>query len=124
MFPFVPPPKDTDPTRAAIGSFLAEEMGLLSAYVVEVMREEWEFGRTSEKTMRCCVPACVRVCQTDRFAEAIDSPANRAALGECEAQASADGVFGVPTFVVGTEVFWGNDRLDFLAEHLDGLRLA
>jgi 2-hydroxychromene-2-carboxylate isomerase len=25
------------------------------------------------------------------------------------------GVFGVPTFVVGDELFWGQDRLDFLA---------
>lgn len=122
--PFVPPPKDTDPTRAAIGSFLAEEMGLLSTYVVEVMREEWEFGQDIGKDDALLRAGLRAGLPTDRFAEAIDSPANRAALGECEAQASADGVFGVPTFVVGTEVFWGNDRLDFLAEHLDGLRLA
>lgn len=24
------------------------------------------------------------------------------------------GVFGAPTFFVGTEMFWGNDRLDFV----------
>ena len=28
------------------------------------------------------------------------------------------GVFGVPFFVVGEAKFWGQDRLDFLAEHL------
>ena len=26
--------------------------------------------------------------------------------------------FGVPTFVVGDEVFWGNDRLPLLRHHL------
>ena len=30
------------------------------------------------------------------------------------------GVFGVPTWVVGEAVFWGQDRLDFLDAHLAG----
>ena len=33
-------------------------------------------------------------------------------------QAIAAGVFGVPTFAVGDELFWGQDRLDFLARAL------
>jgi 2-hydroxychromene-2-carboxylate isomerase len=33
-------------------------------------------------------------------------------------QARSRGIFGAPTFFVGTEMFWGNDRLD------DALRLA
>ena len=32
--------------------------------------------------------------------------------------AQARGVFGVPTMMVGDEMWWGNDRLDFLAEFL------
>jgi 2-hydroxychromene-2-carboxylate isomerase len=32
--------------------------------------------------------------------------------------AVAEGVFGVPFFTVGEAKFWGQDRLDFLAEHL------
>lgn len=35
-----------------------------------------------------------------------------AALERETAQAEALGVFGSPSFVVGTEVFWGDDRLD------------
>jgi 2-hydroxychromene-2-carboxylate isomerase len=27
-------------------------------------------------------------------------------------EARARGIFGTPTFFVGTEMFWGNDRLD------------
>ena len=33
--------------------------------------------------------------------------------------ALADGVFGVPTFKLGDELFWGQDRLDLLARALD-----
>lgn len=31
------------------------------------------------------------------------------------------GVFGFPTYVVGQELFWGQDRLDFLDDHLAAL---
>ena len=34
------------------------------------------------------------------------------------AAAIAAGVFGVPSFVIGDELFWGQDRLDFVAEAL------
>jgi 2-hydroxychromene-2-carboxylate isomerase len=30
------------------------------------------------------------------------------------------GVFGVPSFVVDGEIFWGNDRLHFLKAYLQG----
>ncbi len=33
------------------------------------------------------------------------------------------GVFGVPTMMIGDDLWWGNDRLDFLSEHLDRLQL-
>lgn len=34
------------------------------------------------------------------------------------AAALEHGVFGVPSFVCGREVFWGNDRLPLLSEHI------
>jgi len=34
------------------------------------------------------------------------------------AAALARGVFGAPSYLVGEEIFWGQDRLDFLARHL------
>lgn len=33
--------------------------------------------------------------------------------------ASKRGVFGVPTFMIGDEMWWGNDRLDFLERYLE-----
>ncbi|HWL72996.1 MAG TPA: DsbA family protein, partial [Burkholderiaceae bacterium] len=51
----------------------------------------------------------------------------QASQGECKAllrhqtdRAIADGVFGVPTMAVGTELFWGYDDLPFLQRFLDG----
>lgn len=38
-------------------------------------------------------------------------------------EAIAQGVFGVPTFALGTELFWGHDRLRQLADRLEGRSL-
>jgi 2-hydroxychromene-2-carboxylate isomerase len=41
-----------------------------------------------------------------------ESPAHRPALRAATERAVALHIFGAPTFVVGDEVFWGNDRLE------------
>jgi 2-hydroxychromene-2-carboxylate isomerase len=48
-------------------------------------------------------------------AESAEVEAKLAANGE---QAAAQGVFGVPTFFVDGEMFFGNDRLDFIKARL------
>jgi 2-hydroxychromene-2-carboxylate isomerase len=51
----------------------------------------------------------------------LDAGASQAVQAEYEANteaAIAAGVFGVPSFLVGEELFWGQDRLDFVAEAL------
>ncbi|MDQ3794660.1 MAG: DsbA family protein [Actinomycetota bacterium] len=40
-------------------------------------------------------------------------------LEQTARQAHSAGAFGVPTFVVGDEVFWGNDRVVLLRHHLE-----
>lgn len=42
------------------------------------------------------------------------------ALAELTSAAIAAGVFGVPTFLAGSEMFWGHDRMAYLGEFLDG----
>lgn len=41
-----------------------------------------------------------------------ESPEAKAKLRDQTARAQTLGIFGAPTFVVGSEIFWGNDRLD------------
>jgi 2-hydroxychromene-2-carboxylate isomerase len=45
------------------------------------------------------------------LAEALSGP-GKTRLREHTARAQAQGIFGAPTFFVGAEMFWGNDRLD------------
>ncbi|HYC00784.1 MAG TPA: 2-hydroxychromene-2-carboxylate isomerase [Candidatus Limnocylindrales bacterium] len=44
--------------------------------------------------------------------ERAQSPAVKDALRASTEEAMARGIFGAPTFTVGREMFWGNDRLD------------
>ena len=48
---------------------------------------------------------------------AAQSDANKARLREQTAAARARGIFGAPTFFVGDEMFWGDDRLEDALEH-------
>ena len=47
-------------------------------------------------------------------------PEAKEALRRNSDEAIARGVFGVPTFVIEDELFWGNDRIPFLELYLEG----
>lgn len=122
--PLTPPPKTTDPTAAGAGSLLAERRGLLRPYLVEVMRAEWAEGQDiGDPELLLGVGERVGL-DRGELAAAIADPANLAQLERNWEEAERVGAFGVPTFVIGEEIFWGQDRLDFVEEHLRELRLA
>jgi 2-hydroxychromene-2-carboxylate isomerase len=54
------------------------------------------------------------------LAAAARSPVVKQALADATARAVEDGVFGVPTFQVEGELFWGADRIDALLWRLQG----
>ena len=56
----------------------------------------------------------------DALAARTSAPAVKRALHERTAAAIEAGVFGVPTFELDGELFWGHDRLDHLAARIDG----
>jgi 2-hydroxychromene-2-carboxylate isomerase len=54
---------------------------------------------------------------------AAQQPAIKMQLAAETEKAIADGVFGVPTFRTGDELFWGADRIDSLIGYLQGQRI-
>ena len=44
-------------------------------------------------------------------------------LNDAFASGDRDGVFGVPTFIVDGEPFWGNDRVEWVVKKLDAMGL-
>lgn len=53
------------------------------------------------------------------YMEAMNDPANKQALIAVTEEAVQRGLFGAPTFFVGNEMHFGQDRLDFVAEALN-----
>ena len=47
----------------------------------------------------------------------------RADLDACFAEADSDKIFGVPTFIVEGEPFWGEDRIEWVIRKLDAMGL-
>jgi 2-hydroxychromene-2-carboxylate isomerase len=56
----------------------------------------------------------------DRLVAEIDAPETQARHHSTLEAALSVGVFGVPSFVIAGEVFWGNDRIVLLRHHLAG----
>ena len=119
--PMTPPPKTTDPTRAGAASLYAQEQGALVPYVVETMRVEWAEGMDIGQLDILAEIATRIGLDPDALCAAADEPTNIQILETHGKEAETDGVIGVPTFVIGEEIFWGNDRLDFVKEHLTKL---
>jgi len=121
--PMSPPPITTDPTHAGAASLLAEREGKLKDYIVEVMRTEWVEGQDiGDLDVLRGVAGRIGM-DADAVVSAANDADNLAALKRHAAAAKDKHVFGVPSFVIGDEVFWGNDRLDFVRDHLRELFL-
>ncbi|MBL4802720.1 MAG: 2-hydroxychromene-2-carboxylate isomerase [Emcibacter sp.] len=121
--PFMPPPHDTDPTLAGAISLLAEQEGLLQSYVVEVMRKEWAEGQDIGKLDVLLEVGEEIGLGRGAIMRAAENKELFAQIDQNWEEAKEKGVFGVPTFSVGDQIFWGNDRIGSLKEHLHNLRL-
>ena len=119
--PFNPPPITTDPTPAAKLSFAAQAEDCLAPYVKKVMWTEWAEGKDIGQP-EVLTAICESVgLNADTVQAALSSPENDERLEQNWAHAQSLGVIGVPSFVIGEEIFWGNDRFDFVLEHLRDL---
>lgn len=104
--------------RAAL---VAQVDGFFAAYHGIVFRAAWaEQQDIGEPTV---LAACIARAGADPEAVLVraEAPDTSARLATLTAEAESRGVFGVPTMVVGDELFWGADRLDMLAWRLGQL---
>ena len=100
------------------GAIVAEDEGLLDDYVDAVNRAMWEDGLKMDDP---------EIAAAFLTANGFDGPALLARTQEPEIKARlvanteaavARGVFGIPTFFVGSEIFFGKDRLAQVEEAL------
>jgi 2-hydroxychromene-2-carboxylate isomerase len=100
------------------GALVAIEDGRGAQYVTTVFAAIW--GRPADLSQRSVLIDTLERAGLDASAlvERANSEAVVARL-DAETKAAAErGVFGAPTMFVGNQMFFGNDRLDFVAEAL------
>jgi 2-hydroxychromene-2-carboxylate isomerase len=92
-------------------------------FALAVMRACWEDGE--DVSDGAVLVRIADKCGLDGAALqlAAQQPELKAQLAAETEEAIARGVFGVPTFRVGDELFWGGDRVEALVRHLQGERI-
>ncbi len=117
------PPKKIFSCRSAFyGGLFAEHNGLFRDYSKLVFERFWKAQLDVED--RDAIGAVLseiglNSTDFDRYAES----SARADLDACFAEADRDKIFGVPTFIVDSEPFWGEDRIEWVIRKLDSMGL-
>jgi 2-hydroxychromene-2-carboxylate isomerase len=107
--------------RAAM---LLEERGELEAFTREAFALYWEEGgapkglREADEDEPVSEAARRVGADPDEVLAGASAPEAKEALKAATGEAVGRGVFAAPMFFVGDEMFWGNDRLDFVEEAL------
>lgn len=115
-----PPHHPFNPLLALRAASLPMEAGARRRFVDALFAAAWGGGGGVEEA--AAVAACAREAGLD--GEAImreaATPEAKARLRAQTEEALRAGAFGVPTMLVGSELFWGSDSLDHLAAFLRG----
>ena len=93
------------------GAVAAQHLGCFAPYVDTIMTAMWENGaNTGDLAVVKAVLDAAGLDSTALLAKA-EEPNVKAELISNTEDAVVRGVFGVPTFFVGAEMFWGKERL-------------
>ena len=91
-------------------------------YLEVIERAMWETPRNLGDPAVLAATLAEAGFDAEEFAALVGDPEVKAKLVETTEEAVARGVFGAPTFFVGKEMFFGQDRLDFVREALLAIR--
>jgi len=115
MVRYLPGP---DTRRLNLGLFLAKDEGRAAEYVRHAWDCVWRDGLDPGVITTILELATRMRWSADDLLAYVEAPSTQQRYDEENEAATRRGVFGVPTFTVGDAMWWGNDRLDFLEQHL------
>lgn len=110
--------RDRQSERLNRGFIVANERGAGIPFIGIGARKVWGEGGDPDD------PALLKAAAEEAGldGDAVVAEADSARVGEIYAsenrEAQARGIFGTPIFVIDKEVFWGNDRIEFLEEYI------
>lgn len=108
----------TSSARLNKGTFLAIDKGQARAYVNKAYHATFGSGGAFDSDEVLTSVADQMGWTAQELLDYVRSEKAEQLYTECKKAAHARGVFGVPIMMVGDEMWWGNDRLDFLEEYL------
>ena len=102
--------------RAMRGAVAAQRAGELAAYAEAMFRAMWIDGKNVAEPEIFAAVVSGAGFDAAAYAERIADPEIKQALIAATEEAVSRGVFGAPTMIVEGELFFGQDRLDFVAD--------
>lgn len=103
-----------DARRLLRATLAADALGRAPQAVGAIYRAYWGTGAPLATPADVVAVLNQAGVEAPDLASRIDDPALEVALDRATEAAAARGVFGAPTMFVGEEMFFGNDRLDFV----------
>lgn len=103
--------------RGAVGLQM-KHPGLFTAYVDAVFKALWVQPRDLGQPAEVAATLAPLGLSPENFMALVGDAEVKAALVKCTEEAVARGVFGAPTCFVGDQMFFGQDRLDFVRQAL------
>jgi 2-hydroxychromene-2-carboxylate isomerase len=113
------PRKIFDSSIAAIGMLFAQRLDVFRPYNDAVFERFWKRALDIEDAAAIAAVLEESGADTASWPEFLEGEGRRE-HDRLREEAEAIGVFGVPTFVLEGEVFWGREHLDLIAERLAG----
>ena len=96
------------------GAVAAQQDGVLKSYMDAVYRAVWVDQKNTADPEVFAQVLVTAGLDAENFAERIQDPAIKDGLKSNTQEAVERGVFGAPTMFVGEEMFFGQDRLDYV----------
>jgi 2-hydroxychromene-2-carboxylate isomerase len=98
-------------TAMRIATF-AKQTGRTVSFALAAFRQAFVAGRDLSDPDNVLIAAAACEMHPRALTKAVQTEVVKGALREATDEAAERGVFGVPSLVVGGEVFWGDDRLE------------
>jgi 2-hydroxychromene-2-carboxylate isomerase len=118
MVAVLPGPRTAEVNR---GLYYASDRGVADAYVRTVWQGIWGEGIDPGTPAFLDVIANRMAWSATEFASYVDGTEALERFESSNLAAIQRGIFGVPIMMVGDEMWWGNDRIDFLERYVSAL---
>ncbi|UJA18806.1 thioredoxin domain-containing protein [Thermoleophilia bacterium SCSIO 60948] len=111
-----PDPWPGDSLRAMRAATFAKGIGRSTSFTLAAFRQAFAAGRDLTELDNVLIAAAAAEMHPRAVTQAVERQAIKDELRAATDDAGDRGVFGVPSVIVGDEVFWGDDRLEEAAE--------